>query len=173
VGLLPDLAKRVREVATALDPNLRVDPIATMDRVYSPFPFADIGVASSLAGVMLGVLLLSGAGVYTLMAFAVVQRRREIGIRSALGAQPWALIAGLFRRVLFPVVVAAGVGAFGAALLDYYFSPVLFDFTEGGRPLPWILPAAEVFIVLLGLLVVAGPARRALRVDAVETLRDE
>jgi ABC-type antimicrobial peptide transport system permease subunit len=144
-----------------------------MDAVYSAFAFEDTGVASSLAGVMLGVLLLSAAGVYTLMAFAVVQRRREIGIRSALGAQPWALIVGLFRRVLVPVAVAAGAGALGAALLDHYFSPLLFDLMEGGRPLPWILPAGEAFLVLTGLLVVAGPARRALRVDPVEALRDE
>jgi hypothetical protein len=172
-GLLPGLSPRLRELAAMVDPNLRVDPIARMDAVYSAFGFEDTGVASSLAGVMLGVLLLSAAGVYTLMAFAVVQRRREIGIRSALGAQPWALIAGLFRRVLVPVAVAAGVGALGAALLDHYFSPLLFDLREGGRPLPWILPAGEAFIVLTGLLVIAGPARRALRVDPVEALRDE
>jgi predicted permease len=172
-GLLPALADRLRDRAATVDPNLRVDRIATMDRIYSGFSFADTGVASTLAGVMLGVLLLSAAGVYTLMAFAVVQRRREIGIRSALGAQPWILIAGISRRVLGPVAVAAGVGALGAALLEYYFRPTLFNFMEGGRPLPWILPAGEAFILLTGFLVIAGPARRALRIDPVETLRDE
>lgn len=173
-GLLPDLANRVRTVAATLEPDLRVDPIRTMDDgVYEAFWFEDTGVASALAGVMLGVLLLSAAGVYTLLAFAVVQRRREIGIRSALGARPLTLILTLFRRVLVPVGVAAGIGALGAALLDHYFSPALFELREGGRPLPWVLPAAEAFIVFTGLLVVAGPARRALRVDPVEALRDE
>lgn len=172
-GILPELADRLRDTAAALDPDLRVERVATMDRIYSGFSFADTGVASALAGVMLGVLLLSAAGVYTLMAFAVVQRRREIGIRSALGARPWVLIGGIFRRVLGPVTVAAGVGALGAVLLEYYFRPILFAFMEGGRPLPWMLPVGEVFILLTGLLVVAGPARRALRIDPVETLRDE
>ena len=46
-----------------------------------------------------------------------------------------------------------------------------FDVQEGGRPLPWILPAAEVFIFLVGVLAVFGPARRALSADPVETLR--
>ena len=173
-GLLPELANRLRTIAATLDPDLRVDPIRTMDDgVYEAFWFEDTGVASALAGVMLGVLLLSAAGVYTLLAFAVVQRRREIGIRSALGAQPLTLIFTLCRRVLVPVAVAAGIGALGAALLDHYFAPALFEVREGGRPLPWALPAAEAFIVLIGLLVVAGPARRALRVDPVEALRDE
>ena len=173
-GLLPELANRLRTIAAALDADLRVDPIRTMDDgAYEAFWFEDTGVASALAGVMLGVLLLSAAGVYTLLAFAVVQRRREIGIRSALGAQPLTLVFTLFRRVLVPVALAAGIGAVGAALLDHYVSPALFELREGGRPLPWILPAAEAFIVLTGLLVVAGPARRALRVDPVEALRDE
>ncbi len=127
-GLLPELANRLRTIAATLEPELRVDPIRTMDDgVYEAFWFEDTGIASALAGVMLGVLLLSAAGVYTLLAFAVVQRRREIGIRSALGAQPLTLIAGLFRRVLVPVAVAAGVGVLGAALLDYYWSPLLFE----------------------------------------------
>jgi ABC-type lipoprotein release transport system permease subunit len=47
---------------------------------------------------------------------------------------------------------------------------LLFDVQEG-RPLPWILPAAEVFVFLIGALAVFGPARRALSVDPVETLR--
>jgi putative ABC transport system permease protein len=120
----------------------------------------------------LGIVLFSVAGIYTLMAFTVVQRRREIGIRSALGASPLRLVLGIFRRVLVPVSAGVALGGLTALLLDFYLSPLLFDVREGGRPLPWILPAAEAFILLVGVIAVFGPTRRALRVDSVEALRE-
>ena len=57
-----------------------------------------------------------------------------------------------------------------ALLLDYYLSPLLFG--ADGRPLPWILPAAEAFIFLIAAAVLYGPVRRALRVDPLEALRE-
>jgi hypothetical protein len=57
-------------------------------------------------------------------------------------------------------------------VLDFYWSPLLFPVREGGRPLPWILPAAEAFILLVGVIAVFGPTGRALRVDSVEALRE-
>ena len=69
--------------------------------------------------------------------------------------------------------MSAGValGGLTALLLDFYLSPMLFV-REGGRPLPWILPAAEAFIILVGVMAVFGPTRHALRVDSVEALRE-
>jgi putative ABC transport system permease protein len=119
----------------------------------------------------LGIVLFSVAGIYTLMAFTVVQRRHEIGIRSALGASPLRLVLGIFRRVLVPVSAGVALGGLTALLLDFYLSPLLFV-REGGRPLPWILPVAEAFILLVGIVAVFGPARRALGVDPVEALRE-
>jgi len=106
------------------------------------------------------------------MAFAVVQRRREIGIRSALGASPLRLVLGIFRSVLVPVSVGVALGGLTALLLDFYLSPLLFPVREGGRPLPWILPAAEAFVLLVGVIAVFGPARRALGIDPVEAMRE-
>ena len=171
-AVLPDLPDRLHEIVAQLDPALRVDSVVTLDVRYEAYWLEDRFLASSLAGVMLVVVLFSAAGVYTLLAFAVVQRRREIGIRSALGAPPRALIAGIFRRVFVPVCGAAVVGGLAALAIDHYFSPILFEFREGGRPLPWVLPAAEALILVIGLLVVAAPARRALRIDPVEALRE-
>lgn len=171
-GVLPALPERLRTIAEAVDADLQLQAVVGLDVRYESYWLQDRTIAVALAGVMLGVIALSAAGVYTLMAFAVVQRQREIGIRSALGAPPWRLVAGIFRRVLVPIAVAAVAGAAGAVLIDHYLSPALFELREGGRPLPWVLPAAEAFIVLIGLLVVAGPARRTIRTDPVATLRD-
>jgi hypothetical protein len=165
------LENRLREIAAALDPALRVDDIQTLDEIYWYRSLGEYIEGSGLAALALGVLLFSVAGIYTLMAFTVVQRRREIGIRSALGASPLRLVLGIFRRVLVPVSAGAALGGLTALLLDFYLSPWLFV-QEGGRPLPWILPAAEAFILLVGLTAVFGPTRRVLGVDAVEALRE-
>jgi hypothetical protein len=166
------LSNRLRQIAAALDPALRVDDFQPLDEIYWFLSLPDYIGGSGLAALALGIVLFSVAGIYTLMAFTVVQRRREIGIRSALGASPLRLVLGIFRRVLVPVSAGVAVGGLIALLLNYYLSPLLFDVRDGGRPLPWILPAAEAFILLVGVIAVFGPTRRVLDVDPVEALRE-
>ena len=101
----------------------------------------------------------------------MMQRHREIGIRSALGAPPVRLLAGAFGSVLIPVSAGAAAGSLVALVLNYFLS-ALFLANLGRRPLPWILPAAEVFMIVIGLLVLAGPARRAMRVPPTDALRN-
>jgi hypothetical protein len=165
-------AMRMQRMAAAVDPALRVDDFQSLGEIYLANELPDYIGGSALAAMAAGVALFSTAGIYTLVAFAVVQRRREIGVRSALGASPMRVVAGIFRRVLLPVFAGAALGGAAALLIEFYFAPVLFEIPEGGRPLPWILPVAEAGLVLVGLLALLGPARRALRVDPVEALRE-
>jgi predicted permease len=166
------LANRLREIAVTLDPALRVDDLQPLDEIHWYLSLPNYIGASGLAALALGIVLFSVAGIYTLMAFTVVQRRREIGIRSALGASPLRLVLGIFRSFLVPVSAGVALGGLTALLLDFYLSPLLFPVREGGRPLPWILPAAEAFILLVGVVALFGPTRRAIAVDAVEALRE-
>ena len=124
--------------------------------------------ASALVTVTLSVLLLSAAGMYAFMSFTVNQRRREIGIRAALGAQPQRLLAGILGRALGQVAVGALGGVLVALLIGYYL-PVE---QMGGWDVPGILPGAAALMIVVGLLAVVGPALRALRVDPTEALRD-
>ena len=104
---------------------------------------------------------------YALMSFTVKQRRREIGIRSALGAQPHRLLAGIFKRALGQLAAGASFGVLAAVLLGRYL-PIE---EMGGLNVPGVLPAAAAFMIVIGFLAAAGPARRGLRVEPTEALR--
>jgi hypothetical protein len=93
------------------------------------------------------VLLLSAAGLYALMAFTVAQRRREIGIRSALGAQPGHLVAAVFRRVFWQIGAGSAAGILAAYVAGRYV-PIE---QVGGLPIPGILPGAAAFMLLVGV----------------------
>jgi ABC-type antimicrobial peptide transport system permease subunit len=80
------------------------------------------------------------------------------------------LVASIFSRAMLPVGVGVLVGGLGALGFEYYLSDVLFATIRQGHR-PWILPAAETFMLALGIIALAGPARKALQVDPVEALR--
>jgi ABC-type antimicrobial peptide transport system permease subunit len=124
--------------------------------------------ALGLAVGTIAVLLLSSAGLYALMSFTVSQRRREIGIRSALGAQPRRLLATVFRRALAQIAVGVGIGCAATVTLARWLP--IEDL--GGWPVPGALPAAVVLFLVLGVLASLGPARRGLRVDPMDALRE-
>jgi putative ABC transport system permease protein len=162
------LAERLRQIAVDLDPNLRVDEVLTLDEVYREQAVGNNLGAAFLGALTLSVLLLSAAGIYALMSFTISRRRREIGIRSALGAQPVRLLAGIFQRVLRQLAAGATGGLLVALLLGY----LLPAETVGGWSVPGIIPMATVFMMVVGLLAAVGPARRGLRVDPIDELRN-
>jgi ABC-type antimicrobial peptide transport system permease subunit len=102
---------------------------------------------SSVGAITGSVLLLSAAGLYALMAFTVAQRRREIGIRSALGAQPGHLVAAVFRRVFWQIGAGSAAGILAAYVAGRYV-PIE---QVGGLPIPGILPGAAAFMLLVGV----------------------
>ena len=103
------------------------------------------------------------------MAFTVAQRRREIGIPSALGAPPRHLIAAVFRRAFCQIGAGSAVGMLAAYLVGRYV-PIE---QIGGLPIPGMLLGAAAFMLLVGLLTALGPARRGLRIDPTEALRSD
>ena len=163
------LAERLRDVAASVDPTLHVDEVRTLAEVYRDHRFGDSLGALTIGAVTGSVLLLSAAGLYALMAFTVAQRRREIGIRSALGAQPGRLVADVFRRAFWQIGAGSAVGMLAAYLVGRYV-PIE---QIGGLPIPGLLPGAAAFMLLVGIFAAAGPARRGLRIDPTEALRSE
>ena len=164
IGLAAD---RLREVASGLDPQLRVGRLRSLDEMFWQRRSFDHMFGFMVGAVTVIVLLFSMAGIYTLMAFIVAQRWREIGVRTALGAQPRRLLIGIFGRAAVPLLIGAMAGC--AIALRLHSSLPIAE--AGGRSIPGIVPASAALMIVVGLLAVAGPARRAIRIDPTEALR--
>lgn len=161
-------AGRLRELTAALDPTLQVHEVLPLDEFYRQGEQGLMRLgALAMALLTLSVLLLSAAGIYALMSFTVTRRRREIGIRAALGADPRRILGSVFSRAAGQLAVGLVTGAAAAALL----APSMPDREMGN--LPAFIPAVAALMLGVGLLAALGPARRGLRIQPMEALREE
>lgn len=114
--------------------------------------------------------VLSIVGVYGVLTYSVQARRRELGIRLAIGAGGAAIRRLVVGRAAVLCCVAAAIGLVGAAVLGRWLGSMLFEVD----PLdPLVLAASSGLLVLTGLASACMPAIRAGRVDPAETLRHE
>jgi ABC-type antimicrobial peptide transport system permease subunit len=102
------------------------------------------------------------------MSFAVSQRRREIGIRAALGASSIDVLRSVFSRVALQVGIGVALGLLGAILL----APLSDDAVLAER-LAMVTPAIALIMVVVGVVAAYGPARRSLRIQPTEAVRSE
>ena len=163
----------LREVATAIhavNPSLPLAKVRTLNDVYkrsmarTSFALVLLGIAGAMA------LALAIVGVYGVLAYVVGQRRREVGIRLALGAEPRALKWLFVRKGLILNCVGGIIGLALAGSLSRWISSLLFGVTPLD-PLTYIASSA----VMAASVMVASyvPARQAAFVDPMETLRSE
>ncbi len=164
------LAAGIRQAVTALDPTLPIVKLRSMEEVFSDSVSRPHFLAE-LLGIFAGVALaLAAIGTYGVLAYSVNERRREIGIRMALGATEHGLLAMVLSQgmMLAGVGLVAGlVGAFGATRLA---SSLLFN-VKPADPITFASVAAFMLIVAFFACVV--PARRATRVDPLVALRSD
>ena len=161
-------AGRLRQTAGAVDPTLRLGRTLPLDQVMRSLQVMMRVTALAISLVALSVLLLSAAGIYALMSFTVTRRRREIGIRAALGADPRRILRGIFSRAAGQLGIGVVAGLAVALLLERLSVGEVMD----GRALV-LLPAVSALMVAVGLLAAAGPARQALRIQPGQALREE
>ena len=159
---------RLREVTAGVNPMLRLGNVATMEQ-----SFADnlAPTRLSLLAVTLltgSVLLLSAAGIYALVSFTITRRRREIGIRAALGAGPRRVLVSVLSRAMMQIGVGIAVGTLLSGITNALTGGEL-TFGQGW----FLLPAVAVLMATVGLIAAFGPARRALKIQPVEALRAE
>jgi putative ABC transport system permease protein len=127
-------------------------------------------IASLVTGFALLAVLLAAIGLYGVIAYAVAQRRREIGIRAALGALPLQLAAFVSRQAVIATVLGAVIGIAGAVAGSRLLESWLFG-VDRLDPLFYLLAAAGFGIV--ALLAAAVPAHAAAATDPLESLRVE
>ena len=160
-------AGRLRTIAAEVDPNLQLRDIGTMEDVMRREQAMLWIVAAVLVALTAAVVLLSSAGVYAMMSFTVAQRRKEIGIRTALGADPAQILRSIFSRAAAQLTTGALLGVGAAALLEQAADG---DLMRGNGPV--VLPVVALFMMLVGFLASVGPARRAFRIQPTEALRE-
>jgi predicted permease len=160
-------ARKAHQILAAVDPALRMGEVQPRAR-DSEDTLAVRLTAIGLSCILVTVLLFSAAGVYSLMSFAVSQRRREIGIRAALGASSMDVLRSVFSRVAVQVGMGVVLGALGAMMI----APLHDDAESAGR-LTMVTPAIALIMVVVGMVAAYGPARRSLRIQPTEAVRAE
>jgi hypothetical protein len=160
--------QRIRSAVSGLDPNLPVFATKTGEQQMAFGTFANRIAASFLGLFGALALLLAGVGLYGVMAFAVAQRTREIGVRVALGARPSDILRSVTSQGVRVALVGLAIGG-GAAMAALPFASRLLV-GVGPRDAATYAGVA-VLLTLVALLASGIPGLRAARLNPVEALR--
>ena len=169
-GKPQDLTEPVRKAFAALDANVPVSRIRTLDELVDSSISKDILVARLSTFFGLLALVLACVGLYGVMSYTVSRRTREIGVRMALGAQRTQVLGMVLNEGLKLVLIGIVVGIPVALLASRVFSSMLFGLSPADP-----LSMLTVIAVLLSITLLASyiPARRATKVDPMIALRYE
>jgi predicted permease len=164
------LISTVRKLLAEAEPNQPLHNVMTMEqRLASTTTSRRLNMAllGSFAGV---ALLLAVVGIYGVMSYSVTQRRREIGVRMALGAKKSDVLGLIIHGGLRLTLLGVAIGIAGAFVLTRYLSSLLYSVKATD---PWIFLTAAVTLTGVALLASWLPARRAAKVHPMEALRNE
>jgi len=161
------LVASLRRAVTEVDANLPIHDLQTMEELGAEALAAERFAAVAFAVFAALALLLASLGVYGIMSYSVAQRRREVGIRLALGATPHAVRRFVIGQGLALAAVGMALGAV-AALWLVRALPALIAGVGSGDAM--VFMGVAVVLLSVALLACYLPARAAARVDPVETL---
>jgi predicted permease len=160
----------VRNELKQIDASMPLYDLKTLQGQLDETLLTDRLVALLSASFGMLATVLASVGLYGVMAFVVARRRKELGIRLALGAQPGLVIWMVMREVVLLVTIGLAVGIPAAMALGSYVSSQLYGIEPRD---PWI--AGGTILLLLTVSALAGliPATRASRIDPILALRHE
>jgi predicted permease len=160
----------IREAVRGVDSRLPLGDVRTMGEVRRLVLSDSTEPAWTIGAFALVAALLAALGLYGVLSHAVNQRRREIGIRMALGASAGDVLSQVLRHAAWMIVIGLSIGLIGALLLTRAMTTLLFE-VSALDPLAFVLAVAAMMLV--GLFASVAPARRASLVDPVTALRAE
>jgi putative ABC transport system permease protein len=165
-----DLAAPIRRIVTAADPEQPVAAVRTLDEIVD-LDVADRQQQLMLLGAFAGLaLVLSAIGLYGLLGYNVSERRREIGVRMALGARARTVVGSIVGRGLLLTLVGVALGAVIAGLAGRTMRSLLYGV---GVADPMAFGVSAAAFAAVALLASSLPALRAARVDPMTALREE
>jgi putative ABC transport system permease protein len=165
-----DFVAAVRQEVQALDPNLAISSVQPLERLVADSIAAPRFVLLLFGSFACVALLLAGLGIYGVMAYAVTQRTRELGIRLALGAQTRDVLRLVVGEGMKLTLLGLALGLAVAFGLTRLMKDLLFG-VSATDPLTFL--AIALLLALVALLACWIPARRATKVDPVIALRTE
>lgn len=163
-------ARSLRATLQSLDPRMPTLQVMTLE-AHTEFGSYETRVASIVMGNLAGAgLILSLIGLYSVVAFTVARRTREIGLRMALGAQP----GDIFRIVMSKSLTVAAAGISAGAVLGWLATRGLSPTVYGVNPAdPVSMVAIAGVLLLVSVAATWWPAHRATQVDPVDAIRSE
>jgi putative ABC transport system permease protein len=163
------LEPEIRRHVAAVDPNLPVYDVASMDELIDRSLASRRLIAQMVGGFAVVALLLASIGIYGLLAFMVGQRSREIGIRVALGASR----AEVLKLIIGKGLILATLGIVAGVCIAAAAASLMGNVLYGVRPHdPGVFFAVSVLLFLVAILASCLPAQRATRVDPNTALRE-
>jgi putative ABC transport system permease protein len=164
------LTSLVRSAVSSLDSDLAIYEINTMRRVIDRQTWFYTVFGTFFMTFGFCALFLAAAGLYGVMSFAVTQRTREMGVRSALGAQGVQLVLLVMRKSLLQMGIGLFLGLALALLASGALQPVLYRVDPRDT---FVFAAVVVTLAVAGLVASILPARRVTRIDPVLALASE
>jgi ABC-type antimicrobial peptide transport system permease subunit len=159
----------LRQAVRAVDPSLWVD-IQTIEERLEPMTGRQRTMALCFTGFGMLAMLMACSGIYAILAYAVSQRTREIGIHMALGAQRSEILSMVMKRTMVLIAWGIGLGLVGALALSRILATQIRGL--GGLDTTTCVSLA-LLLGAVSLLASYLPSRKALQVDPVEALRCE
>jgi predicted permease len=166
----PAIAAGIRRAAAEIDPDAGIGEVEPVERrmlrvmAYPRFRAVVFGAFAGFA------LLLAAAGLYGVLSQMVAQRRQEIGVRMAMGAQPGDVVRMVLRQAAVPLGIGLVLGLAASVAATRWSAALLYGVSAGD---PLTLAAVTAVLALSGAAAALIPARRAARTNPTETLRAE
>jgi predicted permease len=160
----------IRNEVRKLDASMPVYAMKTLEGQLDETLLTDRLIAALAAGFGLLATLLASVGLYGVMAFVVARRRKELGIRLALGAEPGGVIWLVMKEVLLLLAIGLAVGIPAALSLGRFVASQLYGIEARD---PWTATATLILLTLVSAAAGLIPAHRASRIDPILALRYE